>query len=798
MLNYFHLITQYVRYYEKKKSILSNHELKLDTIKLKNKVNFLGFTNKIIAEAFSIVIETSKRVLGEKHYNVQILSGFVLHNGMIAEMRTGEGKTLSSSLSIYLNALKGKGVHVVTVNDYLSKRDAFWMGKIYTFHNLSVGYLISGINEKQRRNIYKCDIVYGTNNEFAFDYLKNNLKIISIYFSKKSFFYAIIDEIDNILIDESTTPLIICDTSLESLTIYSKINSIILLLDINDYKVDLFEQNVSLTDIGVQKCEILAKNFKLISSYSNIYDIENISIFHYINQSIKAHKLLKLNIDYIIQNGLIFIIDSLTGRIVKGRKYSNGLHQAIEAKEYVKINSENQILASITFQNYFKIYPKLSGMTGTASTDVREFIDIYSLKVFCIPTNFDSKRTDFNDVIYSLESIKNLAITLEIKKYYNLQQPILIGSINIKKSELISNFLTINKIKHFVLNAKFHIQESLIISQAGQLNSVTIATNIAGRGTDIKLGGNINLYLKHNFYNNQTNNFILFLIKNFINLNRNKVFIKGGLVVVGTERNEIRRIDNQLIGRTGRQGDKGRSRFFISLEDKLIQFFGNIKIDIFLKNLGFKDYNPILHPWINKALKGAQIKIEDKNFEIRKNLLKFDTTVDSQRKIFYLERYKIIHTPVLKSIILDKILLFNKIFVDKFIHNNSYNSSWEIINLVYSIIILYNHYFSLCKFNTKLKILNKINFESLLIFDAIIINLSNKKKLKAIKKIFIIFLDQLWKEHLLRIEKLKLGISLRIYIQKDPFHEFRIETFNIFRKMLYNLYKTIIITFLNF
>ena len=779
---------------EKEINNFSDNELKAKTLEFKNKLKNGQVLDDIIVEAFAIVRETAKRVLGERHYDVQILGGLVLHKGMITEMKTGEGKTLVSSLPAYLNALTGEGVHIVTVNDYLAKRDSEWMGKIYQFHGLSVGCLVNNTPEEERKKVYECDIVYGTNNEFGFDYLKDNLKHNINSLVQRKFNFAIIDEVDSILIDEARTPLIISGPSFSSPELYVKIDNIASLLHEEDYELDEKNKTVFFTDKGNERIEQLIKDLGLIKNDSSLYDIENMSIVHHLNQAIKAHKIFKLDADYIIKDGKVLIIDEFTGRIMDGRRYSEGLHQAIEAKEKVSIQDENQTLASITFQNYFRMYPKLAGMTGTAMTEAQEFISIYNLEVVQIPTNILIARVDEHDVIYKTGTAKNNAIFEEVKKAHNKMQPILIGTISIEKSELLSKLLKKNGIKHSVLNAKFHEKEADIIAQAGRLGSVTIATNMAGRGTDIKLGGNEEVIIRNKSEGKAISDSEIELIKQQIQKDRKKVLDIGGLFVIGTERHESRRIDNQLRGRSGRQGDAGRTKFFLSLEDDLMRIFGSVKIGNFLGKLGLKDDEAIEHPWINKSLEKAQQKVESRNYEIRKNLLKFDDVMNEQRKVVYEQRINIMKEKKFDDIVNEKVQILNKYLIDKFILDKSYEEEWQKKEITHEVHRIYGIDFEIKEGAKKAEILKDLNDFTVEIFQ-------NKKKEfgeevfnEALKRIFLVTLDQFWKEHLHALDRLKAGINLRAYGQKDPLNEYKFEAFKLFEDMFLELDENIICT----
>ena len=621
--------------------LLKDADFKEKTYQLKKNVSEGRTLESIIPEAFSLVRESAKRVLGERHFDVQLAGGIILHKGKIAEMKTGEGKTLVSTLPAYLNSLSGKGVHIVTVNDYLAKRDSEWMGQIYNFLGISTGCITGQLEDDLRKKNYGCDITYATNNELGFDYLRDNMKYELEEMVQRTHNFCIVDEVDSILIDESRTPLIISGKLEDKATLYITSNELINRLQKNDYELDEKNKNAILTDIGIDKIEKLAIQ-KGILKNNNFYDPANLDLVHHVNQALKSNLLFKKDTDYIIRNGKVQIIDEFTGRVLEGRRFSDGLHQAIEAKENVKVEEENQTLASITYQNYFRLYKKLAGMTGTAMTEAEEFYDIYKLSVVSIPTNKKMLRRDFNDQIFRTENEKYNAITKKIIECNIKGQPTLVGTTSIEKSEKISALLNEKKIKHNVLNAKQHEQEAQIIAEAGKTGAVTIATNMAGRGTDIKLGGNKD-YIKDGqkvdskeFKKDES------LVKNL-----------GGLFIIGTERHESRRIDNQLRGRAGRQGDPGSTIFFISLKDELMRIFGGDSIDGMLKKLGLKENESIDHPWINKAMERAQKKVEGRNFDIRKTLIKFDDVMNDQRQVIFSQRLKILKEKNISDILKD-------------------------------------------------------------------------------------------------------------------------------------------------
>jgi preprotein translocase subunit SecA len=622
---------------------LSDEELKSQTVKLKHKLSEGFSLDDILPEAFATVREASRRVLNMRHFDVQLLGGIVLHRGMIAEMKTGEGKTLVATLAIYLNALTEKGAHLVTVNDYLVKRDSEWMGKIYNFLGLSVGCITHELSDEQRKEAYNCDITYGTNNEFGFDYLRDNMKHNIEHVVQRKFNFAIVDEVDSVLIDEARTPLVISGPAEDSSALYVTVNKLVQQLKSSDYEIDEKSRQITLTEEGMTNVEELLKKNKLIEEDGNFYDLHNMPLVHHVNQALRAHKLFTKDIDYMIANNQVLIVDEFTGRALEGRRYSEGLHQALEAKEGLRVQNENQTLASITFQNYFRLYPKLAGMAGTAMTESTEFFDIYNLEVVELPANKKPVRKDNDDLIYRTAKEKYEAIIEQISECHERKQPILVGTVSIEKSELISSMLKKKKIPHHVLNAKHHDKEAMIIAQAGRAGAVTIATNMAGRGTDIKLGGNPEYLLEDVKELNDAQKEKKFAELNAQVENEKEIVSEaGGLFVLGTERHESRRIDNQLRGRSGRQGDPGETRFYLSLEDDLMRIFASDKMSIILQKLGMEEGEAIFHPMISRALEKAQQKVEGRNYEIRKNLLKFDDVVNHQRLVIYEQRREIL------------------------------------------------------------------------------------------------------------------------------------------------------------
>ena len=766
---------------------LSDSELKNKTLEFKQRLKNKETIDQIMPEAFAVVREASKRVIGQRHFDVQLMGGLVLHQGKIAEMKTGEGKTLVATLPVYLNSLLDKGVHVVTVNDYLAKRDSEWMGKIYKFLGLSVGCLTSQTNDADRKSIYNCDVVYGTNNEFAFDYLRDNMKLSIEEMAQREFYYCIVDEVDSILIDEARTPLIISGPSENNATEYFLCNKIVSELHKDHYQADEKDRNVNLTDAGIDAVETKLAQLKLLQG-SNFYDPQNLSLVHHINQSLKANLLFAKDKDYIVRDNQVQIIDEFTGRVLEGRRYSDGLHQAIEAKEGVPIQSENQTFASITYQNYFRLYKKLSGMTGTAMTEAEELFDIYKLDVVEMPTNVEMRRKDLNDRIYRTENEKLKAIVDDIKEAHTNKQPILVGTTSIEKSEKISNILKKEKITHSVLNAKQHEKEAEIIALAGQPGSVTIATNMAGRGTDIQLGGNLDARLKI-ATNKDTE-------KELHKKDKEQVIASGGLFVIGTERHESRRIDNQLRGRSGRQGDSGKSIFYLSLEDDLMRIFGSEKIDYMLQKLGFKEGESIDHPWINKALEKAQQKVESRNFDIRKTLLQFDDVMNDQRRVIYEQRLHVMKSVDIYSVIdgvfkevIDEILLASNNLSENIEDRNNFKLKVERITGMKISDDEFKNFLTYSK-EKKIEILQK--------------NFTNKRKSRiekisdinnqdVEKKIFLQNLDFEWRGHLQYLEQLRQVIGLRGYGQKNPLDEYKRESFELFQNLLNKIKENLIL-----
>ena len=766
---------------------LSESEIKEKTASFKKNVqNGSVKLDEIIPESFALVREAANRTLGERHFDVQLAGGLILHKGKIAEMKTGEGKTLVSTLPAYLNALLGNGVHIVTVNDYLAKRDSEWMGKVFNYLGVSTGCITNDLEDNERKKNYAYDITYATNNELGFDYLRDNMKYELNEMVQRGHNYCIVDEVDSILIDESRTPLIISGKLEDKTTLYTTSNNFIRYLQKSDFELDEKNKNVILTDDGVDKIEKLALQQKILKN-NNFYDPANLDLVHHTNQALKANLIFKKDIDYIVRDGKVQIIDEFTGRVLSGRRFSDGLHQAIEAKENVKIEEENQTLASITYQNYFRLYKKLAGMTGTAITESEEFYDIYKLNVVSIPTNRKMLRKDFNDQIFRTEKEKYNAISKKIIDCNKKGQPVLVGTTSIEKSEKISNFLNEKKINHNVLNAKHHEQEAKIIAEAGKIGAVTIATNMAGRGTDIKLGGNKDFFEEGK-------------INNINEFKKNELEVKnlGGLYIIGTERHESRRIDNQLRGRSGRQGDPGSTIFYISLQDELMRIFGGDSIDGMLKKLGLKENESIDHPWINKAMERAQKKVESRNFDIRKTLIKFDDVMNDQRQVIFSQRLKILREDSIGEILNDffeEILEELKITVDNYKKSNDEKYLTQIKNVTGNSLSDDN----LAQLSSKgkesfLKEMNELFFEK----RKSRINILGESQNKSLeKKIFIQIIDFSWRSHLQYLEQLRQVIGLRQYGQKDPLSEFKKEAFVLFEGLLSKIKNDVIKLLLN-
>ena len=771
-----------------------------DNYEGKNQTELIQFTEQLkkdfsngtdlddlIVPAFALVREAAKQTLKQRHFDVQLLGGLVLHSGAIAEMKTGEGKTLVSTLPAFLNALTGNGVHIVTVNEYLAKRDSEWMGKIFNYLGLTVGCISSEIKtNEERKSMYECDITYGTNNEFGFDYLRDNLKLQKAHMVQRNHNFCIVDEVDSILIDESRTPLVISGAVEDKTVLYNTINSLIPELKPEDYEIDEKSKSINLSEIGTDAAEKILTQRNLMKSDS-LYDVENVSIVHHINQALRAHKLFVKDTDYIVQDGQIIIIDEFTGRMMEGRRYGDGLHQAIEAKEKVSVQSESQTVASITFQNYFRLYKKISGMTGTALTEAEEFSDIYSLSVFDIPTNQQVTRNDQQDLIFRTSHEKYNAIIDQVQECHNRKQPVLIGTTSIEKSEQISKILSKQKIKHNVLNAKQHEKEAEIISNAGYPSAVTIATNMAGRGTDIQLGGNLEFAI-----NQKNDDSAIENLTAEINENKKTVINSGGLYVIGSERHESRRIDNQLRGRSGRQGDPGETKFFLSLEDDLMRIFGSDKMDGMLKTLGLSEGESIQHSWITKALERAQKKVEGRNFDVRKTLLKFDDVLNDQRKNIFDQRLDLMDTDEITETINE--MQYDTIdeFLDYRIAKDSYIDQWDIDGLEVDI----KNY--LAAISNIRALAEEDGFDKNSLRDHLYELVRNKSIKRADghskehvenleRMVLLRILDDKWKEHINNLEQLRQTIGLRGYGQRDPLSEYKNESFALFENLLSSL-----------
>ena len=749
----------------------------------------------LLPEAFAVVREASRRALGMRHFDVQLIGGMVLHEGKIAEMKTGEGKTLVATLPVYLNALPGKGVHVVTVNDYLASRDAEWMGRIYRFLGLSVGVIVHGLTDDERRANYAADVTYGTNNEFGFDYLRDNMKYRLEDMVQREFQYAIVDEVDSILVDEARTPLIISGPTDDTSDLYRRVDVVVkeLVRDKETYDKDEKMRTVSLTEAGSERVEEMLKEAGLLTE-GDLYDIHNVTLVHHVNQSVRAHTLFARDVEYIVRDDKIVIIDEFTGRMMEGRRYSDGLHQALEAKEHVTVQPENQTLASITFQNYFRLYPKLSGMTGTAATEADEFAEIYKLEVVEIPTNVEVARRDEDDEVYRSAAEKYEAVAKLIEEARHRGQPCLVGTTSIEKSEHLSGLLKRKGVPHNVLNARYHEQEAYIIAQAGRPGTITIATNMAGRGTDIQLGGNAEMLARQEAGTAEGPEFEAALAKHKAEVEAVRPAVKeaGGLYVIGTERHESRRIDNQLRGRSGRQGDPGASRFFLSLEDDLMRIFGSDRMGGMLQRLGLKEGEAIIHPWINKALERAQKKVEARNFDTRKNLLKYDDVMNDQRREVYSQRRAFMQAEDVADTVAELRRETIADIVARAIPENAYPEQWDLEGLQRNVQEMLNLDLPVADWAREEGIDGEVVRERL--EDeadrayAARAAMMGPELMRMVEKSFLLqVFDQVWKEHLLALDHLRQGIGLRAYGQRDPLNEYKSEAFALFNGMLSDL-----------
>lgn len=843
---------------------LSNDALRAKTQEFKTAVANGATLDSLLEEAFAVVREASRRALGMRQFDVQLIGGMVLHSGNISEMRTGEGKTLVATAPAYLNALSGKGVHVITVNDYLAKRDAEWMAQVYSFLGLTTGTIIHGVEDRQRREAYAADITYGTNNEFGFDYLRDNMKYSLTEMVQRGHNYCIVDEVDSILIDEARTPLIISGPTDDRSELYMTINALVPSLTTDDYDLDEKQRSVVFNEEGNEKLEQLLQNAGILEG--SLYEPHNISIVHHANQALRAHKLFFRDKDYIVKDRQVMLIDEFTGRMMEGRRLSEGLHQAIEAKEGVDIQPENQTLASITFQNYFRLYSKLSGMTGTADTEAAEFQDTYGLRVFDIPTNKPIQRIDDDDVVYRTAKEKYKAIIEELKDCHERGQPVLLGTASIEKSELLSTLLAQAKIPHQVLNARHHEREALIVSQAGVPGAITVATNMAGRGTDIQLGGNLEMRLELELLeqrrqtlpaeieaaveaeveriatapNAQSANrlairksmppeildaitkhvearqmhevrqeiedgkheLVVSRLKAEIEAAKQKALAAGGLFVLGTERHESRRIDNQLRGRTGRQGDPGRSKFYVSIEDDLLRIFAAERLDNIMRRLGIKEDEAIVHPWMNKALETSQKKVEQRNFEMRKNLLKYDNVTNDQRKAIFEQRIDFMRASDVSETIREMRLDVVEDIVNEAMPNKTYADQWNIDGLVEET----RRYFGIeppirdwCAEEgvANEEIIERLTEEVDKVYASKAADIGSERLRWFEKQVLLQLLDKEWREHLQQLDQLRSVIHLRSYAQRDPLNEFKSEAFELFSNLLSSLRKQVTGTLMN-
>ena len=764
---------------------LSDQQLKSKTAEFKERLSRGETLDELLPEAFATVRETARRTLGERHFDVQLIGGVVLHEGKIAEMKTGEGKTLVATLPVYLNALEGHGVHVVTVNDYLARRDAEWMGVIYNFLGMEVGVIVSNMPDSERYKSYRCDITYGTNNEFGFDYLRDNMKFSADEFVQRELYYAIVDEVDSILIDEARTPLIISGPSEESTDKYYRINRVIpQLIKEKDYTVEEKSRTVALTEAGVAKVERILK-------IDNLYDPRNVELVHHVNQALKAHVLFKKDVEYVVKNGEVIIVDEFTGRLMPGRRYSEGLHQALEAKEHVKVERENQTLATITFQNYFRMYKKLAGMTGTADTEAVEFHKIYNLEVIVVPTNLPMIRKDYPDMIYKTEKEKFNAVIREIIDCHKRGQPVLVGTVSIEKSERLSKMLKKRGIPHQVLNAKHHEREAQIIAQAGRKGAVTISTNMAGRGTDILLGGNPKFLAAQEVSPDDPEEKKKKAYEKALAITskeKEEVIKAGGLHIIGTERHESRRIDNQLRGRSGRQGDPGSSRFYLSLEDDLLRIFGSERISSIMDKLGIQEDEPIQHNLITKAIENAQRRVEAYNFEIRKHLLEYDDVMNKQREVIYKMRRDILTSDNIKDQIIEIVEDIIVDLVDFYLEDKKHPDLWNWEDLEKGIYKQFGFRMNFTEEEknslTKDDVIKKITDRAKWIYDKQEKDFGSEVFREIEKFMYLQSIDSLWKDHLLNIDHLKEGIGLRGYAQKDPLIEYKTESYQMFVDMV--------------
>jgi preprotein translocase subunit SecA len=772
-------------------SALTDDELKGQTEIFRRRLAEGTRLDDLLPEAFATVREAAIRTLGQRHYDVQLIGGIALHRGEIAEMKTGEGKTLVATLAVYLNALEGRGVHVVTVNDYLARRDADWMGQIYRFLGMSVGVIVPNMSDQEKRDAYNSDITYATNNELGFDYLRDNMKYSREHMVQRPFHFAIVDEVDSILVDEARTPLIISGPTDDKSDLYIAVDKLVKTFDEADYEKDEKQKSVVLTEDGTEKAERMLEVEGLIEG-RNLYDIANTQVVHHLNQALKANVMFKRDIDYIVKDGKVIIIDEFTGRMMDGRRWSDGLHQAVEAKEGVEIEPENQTLASITFQNYFRMYPKLSGMTGTAMTEAPEFFDIYKMNVVAIPTNVDVRRIDEDDEFYKNITDKFAAIAKEIKARQEKGQPVLVGTVSIEKSEMLSEFLHKEKIEHSVLNARFHETEAHIVAQAGRMGTVTVSTNMAGRGTDIQLGGNVDFRIADelaDLEDGPEREKAIERIRAEVAAERQKVLEAGGLFVLGTERHESRRIDNQLRGRSGRQGDPGLSRFYLSLDDDLLRIFGPQTMFARMMNKNLEDGEAIISPWISKAIETAQKKVEARNYDIRKQVVEFDDVMNDQRKVIYEQRSDIMDAESVSDIITDMRAETAASIVAVNCPEGTYPEQWNVDELRESIDAVFGLQPPLDAWLEEEAVEPAMISERLqqLADEAMAaktVELDPAGLREVEKQVLLQTLDHHWKEHLATLDALRQVIHLRSYAQKKPIDEYKQEAFLLFERLL--------------
>lgn len=771
---------------------LSDEELAAQTTKFREQLANGTKLDDLLPEAFATVREAAVRVLGMRHFDVQMIGGIVLHRGEIAEMRTGEGKTLVATLATYLNALPGDGVHVITVNDYLAARDAEWMGQVYRFLGLTVGTIIPNLTDQQRRDAYNSDITYGTNNEFGFDYLRDNMKYERSSMTQRPFAMAIVDEVDSVLIDEARTPLIISGPTDDKSELYMSVDAIVKQLNPDDYEKDEKQKSIILTESGTERIERMLEAAGLLEG-ANLYDFENTQVVHHVNQSLRANMMFKADTDYIVKDDKVVIIDEFTGRMMDGRRWSDGLHQAVEAKEGVNIEPENQTMASITFQNYFRMYPKLSGMTGTAATEAAEFYDIYKMNVVTIPTNVPVQRVDEEDEFYKDTNDKFRAIAKKIREHASLGQPVLVGTVSIEKSELLSEFLQQEGVEHKVLNARYHEMEAHIVAQAGRKSAVTIATNMAGRGTDIKLGGNLEFRMldEHPEFDEGTPDYeaVAARIRAEIEVEKQEVLAAGGLFVLGTERHESRRIDNQLRGRSGRQGDPGLSRFYLSLDDDLLRIFGPDTLFAKMMRNNIEDGEAIGSKWLSKAIETAQKKVEARNYDVRKQVVEYDDVMNDQRKVIYEQRADIMDADAVGDVVTDMRAETVNVIVGGACPPNSYPEQWDIAGMKTGLAEILNLDVPIDEWLKEDAIDPEVVEERVReAADAMIAakatELEPETWTQVEKSILLQNLDHHWKEHLATLDALRQVVHLRAYAQKTPINEYKQEAFSLFQRML--------------